>query len=212
METVMPEQSSMHAYLNWTKQRIDEMDATLASLEAKASQAKADSKVKADQLIAEMRKQRDEFQTKAKAQAQAGEVALQAGKAQLETLWRGFEVQVKTYFDTVGKQVEQQQATFRDVVAAQLKAWRAAADAFSSEAAKIATAKRADLDAAVKQMKADAAEAESRFQKLKQVGSETWSSLSAALTESRKAFDRANQKAGDALNEVATGKPGRQRN
>jgi hypothetical protein len=208
METVMPEQSSMHAYLNWTKQRIDEMDATLASLEAKASQAKADSKVKADQLIAEMRKQRDEFQTKAKAQAQAGEVALQAGKAQLETLWRGFEVQVKTYFDTVGKQVEQQQATFRDVVAAQLKAWRAAADAFSSEAAKIATAKRADLDAAVKQMKADAAEAESRFQKLKQVGSETWSSLSAALTESRKAFDRANQKAGDALNEVATGKPG----
>ena len=31
----MAEQSSMHAYLNWTKQRIDEMDATLASLEAR---------------------------------------------------------------------------------------------------------------------------------------------------------------------------------
>ena len=38
----MVEQSSMHAYLNWTKQRIDEMDATLASLEAKAGQMKAD--------------------------------------------------------------------------------------------------------------------------------------------------------------------------
>ena len=29
--------SSMHVYLNWTKERIDEMDATLASLEARAS-------------------------------------------------------------------------------------------------------------------------------------------------------------------------------
>jgi hypothetical protein len=35
---VMPEQSSMHLYLNWTKERIDELDAALASLEVKASQ------------------------------------------------------------------------------------------------------------------------------------------------------------------------------
>jgi hypothetical protein len=27
----MAEQSSMHLYLNWTKERIDEMDAALAS-------------------------------------------------------------------------------------------------------------------------------------------------------------------------------------
>ena len=199
----MPEQSTMHAYLNWTKQRIDEMDAILASLEAKAGQAKADSKVKADQLIADMKKRRDEFQAKAKAQGQAGETALQASRAQLETQWRGFESQVKTYFDTVSKQAEQQHAAFRDVVAAQLKAWRAAADTFHSEASKIATTKRADLDAAVKQMRADAVEAEARFNKLKQAGSESWAALSAALSESRKAFDQANQKAGDALKSAA---------
>jgi hypothetical protein len=203
MEAIMPEQSSMHAYLNWTKQRIDEMDTMLASLEAKAGQAKADSKVKADQLIVDMKKLRDEFQAKAKAQAQAGETALQSSRAQLETQWRSFESQVKTYFDTVGKQAEQQHAAFRDVAAAQLKAWRAAADTFHSEASKIATAKRADLDAAVKQMRADAVEAEARFNKLKQAGSESWAALGAALSESRKAFDQANQKAGDALKSAA---------
>ena len=32
MEAIMAEQSSMHSYLEWTKQRIDEMDAVLASL------------------------------------------------------------------------------------------------------------------------------------------------------------------------------------
>ena len=195
----MAKQSSMHAYLNWTKQRIDEMDATLASLEKKAGQVKAESKKKAEQTIADLKKRRDEFQANAKAQSQAGEAALQANKTQLEAQWRGFEAQVKTYFDTVGKQIEQQQATFGEVAAAQAKAWREAADKLHGEATKVAAAQRADVDAAVKQMKTDAAEAEARLQKLKQAGSESWAAMSSALAESRKAFDQANQKAWDAL-------------
>jgi hypothetical protein len=199
----MPEHSSMHSYLNWTKERLDEMDATLASLEAKASQVKADSKAKADQLITDLKKRRDEFQVKVKAQSQAGEAALQAIKTQLEPQWQAFEAHVKTYFETVGKQVELQQATFRDVATAQVKAWREAADKVHDAAAKVATEKRANVDAAVKQMKADAAEAEARLQKLKQAGKESWAALSAALAESRKAFDQANQKASDELKRVS---------
>jgi hypothetical protein len=137
----------MHIYLNWTKQRLDEMDATLASLEAKASQQKADAKAKSDQLIADLKKRRDEFQAKAKAQAEASEASWQAAKTQLEAQWNGFEAQVKTYFETVGKQVEQQQATFRDIAAAQVKAWREAADKFHDAAAKVAAEKRASFDA-----------------------------------------------------------------
>jgi len=34
----MATQSSIHFYLNWAKERIDEMDATLASLETKLSE------------------------------------------------------------------------------------------------------------------------------------------------------------------------------
>jgi len=199
----MPEQSSMHIYLNWTKQRLEEMDAALASLEDKAGQLKADAKAKSDQLIADLKKRRDEFRTKAKAQAEAGEAAWQAAKTQLESQWHGFEAQVKTYFETVGNQVEQQQATFRDIAAAQVKAWREGADKFHEAATKLAAEKRADVDVAIKQMKADAAEAEARLQKLKQAGSESWAALSGALAESRKAFDQANQKASDAFRRAA---------
>ena len=195
----MSEHSSMHIYLNWTKERLDEMDAALASLEAKASQQKADAKAKADQMIADLKKRRDEFQAKAKAQAEASEATWQATKTQLESQWNGFQVQVKTYFETVGKQVEQQQSTFRDIAAAQVKAWREAADKFHDAAAKVASEKRADVDAAVKQMKAQAAEAEARLQKMKQAGTESWTALSGALAESRKAFDQANQKTWDAF-------------
>jgi hypothetical protein len=199
----MSEQSSVHFYLNWAKERIDEMDATLASLEAKASQVHADFKVKANQLIADMEKRRDEFEAAVKKQAEAGEAAWERTKGQLESQWNGFEAQVKTYIDTVGKQIEQQQATFRDVAAAQLKAWREAADKFHGAATKLAAERRADIDAAVKQMKADASEAEARLQKLKGAGRESWTAMNAALAESRKAFDRANQVAGDALKRAA---------
>lgn len=199
----MSEHSSMHIYLNWTKQRLDEMDATLASLEAKAGQQRTDVKAKSDLLIADLKKRRAEFQAKAKAQAEAGEASWQAAKTQLESQWHGFEAQVETYFETVGNQVEQQQATFREIAAAQVKAWREGADKFHEAATKFAAEKRANLDAAVKQMKADAAEAEARLQKLKQAGSESWTALSGALAESRKAFDRANQKASDAFKRAA---------
>jgi DNA anti-recombination protein RmuC len=124
-------------------------------------------------------------------------------KPQLESQWQAFEAQIRTYFDTVGKQIELQQATFRDVAAAQVKAWREAADKVHNEATKVAAEKRANLDSAVKQMKADAAEAEARLQKLKQAGGESWTALSGALAESRKAFDQANQMAWDAFKRAA---------
>jgi hypothetical protein len=54
-----------------------------------------------------------------------------------------------------------------------------------------------------KQMKADASEAEARSQKLKGAGRETWMALTAAVAESRKALDRANQASWDALKRAA---------
>jgi hypothetical protein len=202
----MPEHSSVHLYVNWPKERLDEMDATLASLEAKASQLKADAKAKGDECISDLKKRRNEFQAKAKAQVEASEAAWQAAKMQLEAQWSDFEARVKTYFETVGKQIEQQQSTSREVAAAQVKAWREAADKFHDAATKMATEKGANVDTAIKQMKADAAETDARLQSLKQAGSESWTGLSGALAESRKAFDQANQKAWDAFKRAAVPK------
>ncbi|MFZ0117421.1 MAG: hypothetical protein WAL15_23940, partial [Xanthobacteraceae bacterium] len=165
-------------------------------------QMQADSKVKADQLIAELKNQRDEFQATVKKQVEASEAAWERTKAQLEPQWNSFEAQVKPYIDTVGKQIEQQKIVFRDVAAAQAKTWREAADKFNDAATKFAAERRAEIEAAVKQMRANA-EADARLQKLKQAGSESWTTLSAAMAESRKAFDRANQAAWDALKQTA---------
>ncbi|MGJ5177772.1 hypothetical protein ACQR16_11380 [Bradyrhizobium oligotrophicum] len=195
----MPTQSTMHFYLTWAKERIDEMDAALASLEAKATGARAQSKIKADEIIVDLTKRRGEFEALLKTQMDAGEAALAGAKAELERHWAGFETQVKAYFDAAGQHAEQQQATFKGIAAAQASAWRESTDRFREAAAKVTTAGSRNFDAVLDQLKSDAAQAGAHLEKLKQTGDESWSVLSAALSDSRKAFDRANRAAWDAL-------------
>jgi hypothetical protein len=195
----MPEQSRMHFYLNWAKERLDEMDATLALLEDRAAKMQADSRANADRFIADLRKRRDEFRTAAKNQAEASDAAWDSIKVQLETEWQKFEGDVKKYLETFGKDIEQQKAVFRGQVAAQIKAWRDTADMIHAAAMQFAVERRRDIDATVSRMRADATAADEKLQKLADAGAQSWSAFNAALGETRAAFDRANQAARDAF-------------
>ncbi len=179
----MVTQSNIHFFTNWAKERLDEMDATVTSLEGKAAEVQADVRDKAKKLLADLRKQRDDFRDTMKTQSEANEAAWIQAKAKLEADWRLFEAEVKKYVESFGKQIEHQQATFK--------------------AKKFASERRGDIDAAVKRMNADAVEAEKKLEKLSQAGTQSWSALMAALTETRTAFDRANEAAREAFKRAA---------
>ena len=195
----MPVQSSVHFYLNWAKERLDEMNATLAVLDGQIAKMQADMRAKAQQYVAELRAKRDEFDGALKKQGQAGEAAWESAKTGLEAEWKKFQHVLKEYTETVGKHMEQQQAVFRSQVEAQLKAWRETADQLNAAAKTFAQESRREVDAAIVQMKTDATVAEQRLAKLTQARTESWSALSTALTETRASFDRANQAAHDAF-------------
>jgi hypothetical protein len=192
-------QSSIHPYFNWAKERLDEMDATLASLEGKVGEVQADARAKADNILADLRKKREDFQDIVKKQSQVSETAWASAKGQLESDWNAFEAEVKKYVENFGKQIEQQKAIFALQSAAQLKAWHEAADKFAGAAKEYATERRGEIDTVVKQMKTDAATAEETLQKLTQAGNQSWTALTAALNETRAAFDRADQAAREAF-------------
>ena len=117
----MAMQSSVHFYLNWAKERIDEMDAALASLEGKVGEVQAESRIKANEVLADLRKRHDVFRESVKKQADASEAAWISAKAQLEPDWTALEAEVKKYVESFGKKIEQQQSTFNLQAAAQLK-------------------------------------------------------------------------------------------
>lgn len=186
-------QNNIHFYVNWAKERLDEMDATLASLESKVAQVQVDARDSADNLLAIMRKTRDDFRNIVKKQSQGNEASWVGVQAQLELEWSHFEAEAKKYVESFVKQLEQQQATFKLLAAAQLNAWREAADKLGSAANEFAAERRDEIDAALKRMKAESIAAETKLLKLNEAGTQSWSVLMAALTETRATFDRANQ-------------------
>ncbi len=199
----MTTQSNVHFFTNWAKERLDEMDAAVTSLGGKLAEVQSDARDKANKVLADLGKQRDEFRDIIKKQSEASEPALIQAKAKLEADWRSFEAEVKKYVETFGKGIEHQQATFKVQADAQLKAWRGAADQLGVDAKKFAADRRGEIDAALQRMHADAAEAEKKLQKFNQAGTQSWSALMAALTETRAAFDRANQAAQEAFKRAA---------
>jgi hypothetical protein len=200
----MQAQSNIHFYVNWAKERLDEMEAVLTSLESKVGEVQADAREKAKKALADLGKSRDIFRDTVKKQAQANEAAWTSAKAKLEPEWNSFEAEVRKYVESFSKQIEQQRATFKLQSAAQLKAWREAADKLAGDTKHFATERQAEIDATVKRMQADATAAEEKLQKqMEQVGTQSWSALMAVLTETRAVFDRANQAARDASKRAA---------
>ena len=114
----------------------------------------ADARDKANKALADLRKSRDIFRDTVKKQAEANEAAWTSAKAKLEPEWNSFEAEVKKYVESFGKQIEQQRATFKLQSAAQLKAWREAADKLAGDTKQFATERQAEIDTAVKRMQA----------------------------------------------------------
>ena len=200
----MQTQSNIHFYVNWAKERLDEMEAVLTSLESKVGEVQAEARDKAKKALADLGKTRDSFRDTVNKRAQANETAWISAKAKLEPEWNAFEAEVGKYVDTFSEQIEQQRATFRLQSAAQLKAWRAAADKLAGDTKQFTTERQAEFDAAVKHMRAEAAAAEVKLQKqMEQMGTQSRSAWMGVLTETRTAFDRANQAVREAFKRAA---------
>jgi hypothetical protein len=185
--------------IHWAKVRLDEIDATLSSLDGQVTKLQGDARAKADSALADMRAKRDAFrQTIQKESEKIGD-DWSKEKAAREVDWKAFESAVQQYLDRASARVEQHKAAFQARADAQRKAWEQAIDRLQADAAKIAAENKVEADAALKQMKADASAAQAKLEKLKVAGAESWAAYQQALTDSRAAFDRANQAALDAL-------------
>ena len=193
------QQSSFNFQIEWAKERLAEMDAALASLERGARGAQAAARAKADQALTELRKRRDEYQHAMTKGFEAGTTAWAGDKAHLESQWNRFSAELSKNVDALGKQISVQQSMFRDLAAAQRKAWHDAGDELLTAMKDFAAERRAGIEGAVQKMKVDASQSEAQLQKLMGVGNESWKALNAALSQSRAAFDHALEAAGDAF-------------
>ena len=123
-------------------------------------------------------------------------------KHDFESEWNAFEADVEKYIENSNQKFEQQQAVFKRQAEAQVKAWREAAENLRTVGKEFAAGRRSEIEAALKQMEADAAVAEKKLKKINDAGKQSWSAMVTALTETRGAFDRANQTAREAFKQA----------
>src|SRR5215207_3781121 len=102
----MADQSRMHPYLDWAKARIDEMDATLASIERQFGTMEANTQVKVEGLLTAMRSEREAFVENLKKQTRTGEAAIAGAKDNMEANWNAFEIKLQKYIEDAGKQLD----------------------------------------------------------------------------------------------------------
>jgi len=195
----MPDQNLMHYYFNWSKERIDEMNAALTSFERQFDRLQSEARSQAQTALTNMRATRDAFRDTMTRQAKAGESDWVRAKSDLESQWENFATQADKYVDTLGKHAEQYQATFRACAEAQMKAWQDSAERLCEAAKAYAADQRATFDSMANQMKADAGAAQAKLAQLGAGSANPWAALTAALTETRAAFDRANRTAQEAF-------------
>jgi hypothetical protein len=199
----MSDQSTIHPYLNWAKERLDEIDATLASFEHRATKLQTDARAKAEKAMAEMRAARDDFRKSIKEQGHESEAAIAASKKALEIQWTAFEAAVPAFLEATGKQVKEVEAAFRARADVQRKAWHDAIDMLHRSAKSFADNRRDEIETAVNHMKVEADAAKTKLDKLDKAGGESWAAMKSALAETRTALDKANQAVHESIKRVA---------
>lgn len=94
--------SNIGPAIEWSKSRLDEMDATLSVLENQTKDLGAASSKAVAASVADMKEHREAFQTAINKAREADAKAWDAAKARLEVEWKAFEDSVDAYAQKVG--------------------------------------------------------------------------------------------------------------
>jgi hypothetical protein len=178
-----------HPHLAWAMWGLDEIEATLASIEGRLRSRTSVSSGAATALV-DMRMVRDAFRSSI--EEQVNQASFARSKADLEGQWAAFEDSVQTYLETVDKQISEHETVFRARADAQSKVWLQAIDGLHQSAARLAAERRSDVETAVKHLESEAHAAKARLDTLNKAEAASWAAMRSALAETRTALRQAH--------------------
>jgi hypothetical protein len=187
----MTEQSHIHKSVEWAKNRLYEIDSSVAHFEARAQELQSEARAKADAAVARMKTNRDAFRAWVKENEKI-ELLIEAGeKKKLEAAWSEFEDNIMAYFDAAAGMYESDKAYFQLRIEAQKEAWQKTIERVRAAAKTFQANRKTDLDAAVASLEKNADVANAKLKELNKAGNASWAAVRDALSASRAAFDKA---------------------
>jgi hypothetical protein len=202
MSEQSPIQSSVGVFVEWAKARLDEMAAIAKMLDSRLDSLDANVRAQAEQTIAHVKQWIAEGQAQIK---DVQEASIAEAKARIEATWSKFQSESGRWAELA----KDQQATFQASAQAQAQAWQNVVNSYMQRAAELHARKKAQAEAHVEQLKAEAQKAQADLQAkaddLIKAGQASWADLSGALDESRNAFSRAIEVTAKRFDEAAKG-------
>ncbi|VWX60747.1 hypothetical protein [Sphingorhabdus sp. 109] len=187
----MTDQSHLHSYIERAKNRLDEIDASVAHFEARAQEVQSEARTKADAAIARMKANREAYRAWVAENQEIGDRITAEARKEMEAEWAAFEDNIMAYFDAAAGMYEQDKAYFQVRIAALKDAWEKTVKRGRAAARTLQVSSREEADTAVAKLEESADRANEKLKELNKAGSASWAAVREALTTSRTAFDKA---------------------
>ncbi|AZG78423.1 MULTISPECIES: hypothetical protein [Methylocystis] len=198
----MTKQHLAHEYLTWAKQKLDEIDATLAAVDGSIEAWKSDARTDA---IARIRTARDAFKAKvdavqsevaaAKAIADDAYVAIEADLTEFELAFRDFLTAAEGQANVVKKALAAR-------AEAQRRSWQSSLQSIRDAASASIDHALGEADAAFRHVAAETEKVEAKIGKVSTAGDESWKAIKGGLDEAISVYERAWKKISEAVAKI----------
>jgi len=175
--------SALHAQIAWTKQRLDEADASLASMEISAAKLTGEARQQAEQTLVRIREARDRF---AEIGLKAAHDAATAANQQADVLadqWCEVELRMHEFLVIGAGRAEDVKAAMKARVEAQMKTWKTSLDATHLASADAIQQVRADVDKALQRLQGEAENVQTTIGRLAVAGDASWQAVQAGIAD-----------------------------
>jgi len=198
----MSKSSLAHEQLEWTKQKLDEIDATLASLEDSAKSLSSDARTEAERALAQIEKARNDLSENFETLRAQGKVTGDYAYAALEAKWTEVELGLQNYLASAATQADTVKKALAARAAAQRESWQKALAVVQATASEAVERARIEVEAAADRLTEAAAKVEAKFGQASNAGDESWKAIQSAIAETRSIHERTWKKITDSFAKI----------
>ncbi len=201
----MAKHNVAHEYLDWTKQKLDEIDATLVTLDSSVETLKSDARKKADAAIAQIRNARDSFKAKVdilRSDMAASKEVADDAYAPLKAEWAEVEVAIQHFLTVAGDQASVVTAVLAARTEAQRKSWQSSLHAIRASASEAIEQGRAEADVALHRLVVETEKAKVKLGQVSSVSDDAWKAINDGLQEAKSVYERTWKKVSEAVTRI----------
>jgi hypothetical protein len=194
------------AYLEWTKQKLDESAATLAKLDEAATKLTDEANAKAQEAVGQFREARDAF--KAKVDALQSDVSgskqvTDAAMAAVSAQWTEVEMAFQQFLKTSGDQASLVKSALAARAEAQRQSFQASMQSMQASATAAMEQGREEVESSLRRWTEEAEKTLGpKLNQLSAAGDETWSALKTGLGETAAVYEKTWSKISQAFSKV----------